>query len=159
MAGSSPSKSGLAALIYGVASYGLFLGVFVYAVGFIGGFATPTRIDGVPGRPLSQALAIDLGMTIGGIDINAPKELKGTLGFDATSLKIAGGRDIPYVTPAHRNIQEPHVYADIAHLADCILENQDPIPTAEHARHVVEVIEAGYRAAETGVAQEIRSTL
>jgi protein-S-isoprenylcysteine O-methyltransferase Ste14 len=62
MAGSSPSKSGLAALIYGVASYGLFLGVFVYAVGFIGGFATPTRIDGVPGRPLSQALAIDLGL-------------------------------------------------------------------------------------------------
>jgi protein-S-isoprenylcysteine O-methyltransferase Ste14 len=59
---SHSSKSGAAALAYGVASYGLFLGVFVYAIGFIGGFVTPTRIDGAPGRPLWQALAIDIGL-------------------------------------------------------------------------------------------------
>jgi len=47
----------------------------------------------------------------------------------------------------------------IKHLAECILEGTEPVPTAEHARHVVEVIEAAYRAAETGVAQELRSTL
>ncbi len=56
------SKSGTAALLYGIASYGVFLGVFVYAVGFIGGFLTPTRLDGTPGRPFWQALAIDLGL-------------------------------------------------------------------------------------------------
>ena len=60
---SSPfSKSGMGALAYGIFSYGVFLGVFVYAVGFIGGFLTPTRLDGVQGRPLWQALAIDLGL-------------------------------------------------------------------------------------------------
>jgi protein-S-isoprenylcysteine O-methyltransferase Ste14 len=56
------SKSGLAALAYGVGSYGLFLGVFIYAVGFIGGFLTPTRLDGAQSRPFLQALAIDLGL-------------------------------------------------------------------------------------------------
>jgi protein-S-isoprenylcysteine O-methyltransferase Ste14 len=58
---SNPSK-GAAALLYGIASYGVFLGVFVYAVGFIGGFLTPTRLDGTPSRPFWQALAIDLGL-------------------------------------------------------------------------------------------------
>jgi len=56
------SRSGTAAFLYGIATYGLFLGVFLYAIGFIGGFATPTRLDGVPSRPLIQALAIDLGL-------------------------------------------------------------------------------------------------
>ncbi len=58
---SHPSR-GAAALAYGIASYGVFLGVFVYAVGFIGGFLTPTRLDGTPTRPFWQALAIDLGL-------------------------------------------------------------------------------------------------
>jgi len=56
------SKSGMGALAYGIFSYGVFLGVFVYAVGFIGGFLTPTRLDGVPTRPFWEALAIDLGL-------------------------------------------------------------------------------------------------
>ena len=56
------SKSGMGALAYGIFSYGVFLGVFVYAVGFIGGFLTPTKLDGVATRPLWQALAIDLGL-------------------------------------------------------------------------------------------------
>jgi protein-S-isoprenylcysteine O-methyltransferase Ste14 len=47
---------------YGVASYLVFLGVFVYAIGFIGGFLTPTTLDGPPNRPLAEALAIDLAL-------------------------------------------------------------------------------------------------
>src|SRR5690348_17532414 len=56
------SRSGMGALAYGIVSYGLFLGVFVYAVGFIGGFLTPTRLDAAPTRPFWQALAIDLAL-------------------------------------------------------------------------------------------------
>jgi protein-S-isoprenylcysteine O-methyltransferase Ste14 len=59
---SNISRSGTAALLYGIASYGVFLGVFVYAVGFVGGFLTPTRLDGAPSRPFWQALLIDLGL-------------------------------------------------------------------------------------------------
>jgi protein-S-isoprenylcysteine O-methyltransferase Ste14 len=59
---STSFRSGTAALLYGIASYGVFLGVFLYAIGFIGGFLTPTRLDAVPTRPFWEALAIDLGL-------------------------------------------------------------------------------------------------
>ena len=48
--------------VYGLVCYAVFLGVFVYAIGFIGGFLTPSLLDGAPDRPLAQALAIDLGL-------------------------------------------------------------------------------------------------
>lgn len=50
------------ALAYGVAAYAVFLGVFLYAIGFIGGFVTPTALDAPPTRPLLEALAIDLAL-------------------------------------------------------------------------------------------------
>ena len=53
---------GAGAFAYGILCYEVFLEVFVYAVGFIGGFLTPTRLDGAPTRPFWQALAIDLGL-------------------------------------------------------------------------------------------------
>jgi len=48
--------------IYGLLSYPVFLAVFVYAIGFIGGFLTPTTLDAAADRPLAEALAIDLGL-------------------------------------------------------------------------------------------------
>jgi predicted dehydrogenase len=65
---------------------------------------------------------------------------------------------LPYVTPEHAAIPEPHVYADIIHCADCILNGTKPIASAEHAAHVVEIIEKGYIAARTGQTQELTST-
>jgi protein-S-isoprenylcysteine O-methyltransferase Ste14 len=50
------------ALFYGGACYAVFLAVFVYAIGFIGGFLTPTMLDGVPGTTLTHALLVDLGL-------------------------------------------------------------------------------------------------
>jgi len=49
-------------LIYGVVCYALFLAVFVYAIGFVVGFGTPTSLDAAPDRPLIEALGIDLGL-------------------------------------------------------------------------------------------------
>jgi protein-S-isoprenylcysteine O-methyltransferase Ste14 len=45
---------------YGVLSYAVFFAVFLYAIGFIGGFYTPTQLDGTAQRPVALALAIDL---------------------------------------------------------------------------------------------------
>jgi predicted dehydrogenase len=102
---------------------------------------------------------IDMGRALGGVEFNLPKRLEGTLGFNAGQFKVlTEGRDISYVTGAHQRIQEAHVYADIAHLAECILEDKDPVPTAEHARHVVELIELAYKAARTGQTQELTTT-
>src|SRR6516164_7498837 len=49
-------------LAYGTASYALFLVTLVYAVGFVGGFATPTRLDGPRQGLVVTALAVDLGL-------------------------------------------------------------------------------------------------
>jgi protein-S-isoprenylcysteine O-methyltransferase Ste14 len=46
-------------LLYGLFAYTLFLGSFLYAVGFIGGFLTPTRLDGPREGSLGVALAIN----------------------------------------------------------------------------------------------------
>lgn len=47
---------------YGTLSYLIFLGTFLYAIGFIGNFGVPTTLDGVPSGPLGIALAIDVGL-------------------------------------------------------------------------------------------------
>jgi protein-S-isoprenylcysteine O-methyltransferase Ste14 len=40
----------------------IFLGTFLYAVGFIGDFAVPTSLDGRPRGPRGAALAVDLAL-------------------------------------------------------------------------------------------------
>lgn len=47
---------------YGLICYAVSMAVFAYAAGFIGGFITPTLLDGAPSRPLGEALAVDLGL-------------------------------------------------------------------------------------------------
>ncbi|HVZ98740.1 MAG TPA: isoprenylcysteine carboxylmethyltransferase family protein [Caulobacterales bacterium] len=54
--------SRIAVFLYGVVCYGVFLGVFLYAIGFVDNLGTPTALDGPPAQPLIAALAIDLGL-------------------------------------------------------------------------------------------------
>lgn len=65
---------------------------------------------------------------------------------------------LPYVSGVHEEIEEKHVYADIMHLVDCILNDREPVVNAEHARHVIEIIEKGYVSARTGRVQELKTT-
>ena len=51
-------------LMYGILCYLLSLATFLYAVGFIGGFLTPTRLDGPPQGSLAVGLAIDAGLLL-----------------------------------------------------------------------------------------------
>lgn len=48
--------------LYGAVSYAVFLGVFLYAIGFVGNLWVPTAIDSPPNVPLMQALLINLGL-------------------------------------------------------------------------------------------------
>ena len=47
---------------YGAASYLVFFATFLYAVGFIGKFGTPTALDGPQVGPLGAALAVDVAL-------------------------------------------------------------------------------------------------
>ena len=70
----------------------------------------------------------------------------------------AQNRLLPHVVGAHRAIGEAHVFEDIMQLVDWVRDDRPSPVTAEHARHVVDIIESGYRAAETGATQDLRTT-
>jgi predicted dehydrogenase len=67
-------------------------------------------------------------------------------------------RVLPHVVGPHRAIQESHVFEDIMQLVDWIADGIPSPVTAEHARHVIDVIESGYRSAETGMTQPLSTS-
>jgi predicted dehydrogenase len=67
-------------------------------------------------------------------------------------------RLLPHVVGAHREMAESHVFEDVMQLVDWVLDGTPTPVTAEHARHVIDIIESGYRAAETGRRQELTTT-
>ena len=52
----------LATFAYGIVCYAVFFAVFLYGIGFIGGFMTPTLLDGPARSSFGHALAIDLAL-------------------------------------------------------------------------------------------------
>ena len=65
---------------------------------------------------------------------------------------------LPHVTGKHRDMGEAHVFEDTMQLVDLINNGTPTSATAHHARHVIEIIEAGYKAAETGQTQTLKTT-
>jgi predicted dehydrogenase len=64
----------------------------------------------------------------------------------------------PHVTGPHIGVEEAHVYEDMMQLVDLVREGTPTLATAEHACHVIEVIEAGLKSAEEGRAVELKSS-
>jgi predicted dehydrogenase len=62
------------------------------------------------------------------------------------------------VTGVHCAMPESHVFEDMMELVDLVQDGTPPMGTPEHARHVIDIIEAGYRAAETALMQDLRTT-
>lgn len=69
-----------------------------------------------------------------------------------------GNALLPHVVGPHREVQEAHVFEDVMQLVDLVREGIPTVATAEHARHVIDIIESAYRSAETGRVQELRTT-
>ncbi len=65
---------------------------------------------------------------------------------------------LPHVVGPHRSLGEQHVFEDIMQLVDWVREDEASPVTVEHARHVVEIIEAAYRSAETGETQTLKTS-
>jgi predicted dehydrogenase len=67
-------------------------------------------------------------------------------------------RILPHVTGPHREIPESHVFEDIMQLVELVTRGAQTPVTPEHARHVIDIIESGYRASTTGQTHELRTT-
>jgi predicted dehydrogenase len=89
------------------------------------------------------------GTTLNGQPLEYP-------GRDVAAEK-GGNALMPHYRDAH-STEEFHVFEDILQLADLVREGKPTVSTPEHARHVIDIIESAYRAAETGQVQELRTT-
>ena len=77
--------------------------------------------------------------------------------------RVQPGRDgdavlLPHVNEAHAALGEAFVFEDVMQLVDVVRDDTPTVCDAHHARHVVEIIEAAYRSAETGRAHDIETT-
>lgn len=66
-AGQRPGKEAtmvrrIGAFVYGVTCYGVFLGTFLYAIGFVGNLLVPKSMDSGAEGPLARALLVDLAL-------------------------------------------------------------------------------------------------
>jgi predicted dehydrogenase len=91
-----------------------------------------------------------IGVELNGKRIDYPGKEKDPNGDGTGLTKHAVGK--------HPQMEEMHVFEDVMQLVDLVREGIPSPATAEHARHVVEIFEAAYRAAATGKAQELAST-
>ncbi len=67
-------------------------------------------------------------------------------------------RVLPHVTGVHRELPEAHVFEDVMQLVRWVKEGVPSPVTGEHARHVIDIIESAYRAAESGTTQKLATT-
>jgi len=125
---------GLFAVSYGAAAGGLnywFTGKY---------FGTEGQID---------------GYTLNGEPLDYPeKELADAAGGGVKGAQVT----LKHVVGPHRDIDEQHVFEDIMQLVDWVRDDVYTPVTAEHARHVIDIIESAFRAADTGCAQDLTTT-
>jgi predicted dehydrogenase len=77
--------------------------------------------------------------------------------FGERELVLEGDHE-PHVLGEHARMAESHVFEDMLQLVDWVRGGEPSIAGAEHARHVIDIIESGYRAAATGQTQELHTT-
>jgi predicted dehydrogenase len=106
-----------------------------------------------PARPFSEAYFSGSGGAI----LNGRGGLQVWISGESEPRVERHPRNLPFVNEMHR-LPESHVYSDIMHMVDCVLNEKEPVVSAEHARHVIEIIELGYAAAATGQTQTLTTS-
>jgi predicted dehydrogenase len=65
---------------------------------------------------------------------------------------------LPAVVGAHRDLPEAHVFQDIMELVDAVRSGDAPRVGIDQARHVIDIIESGYRSSTTGATQKLATS-
>lgn len=116
-----------------------------------------------------STLAFIYGTAVGGIDAEFGRPsfygTKGTItggNLNGSPLPFPGDDDGlshyvrgRHIQGVHREMGEAHVFEDIMQLVDYVANGTLPNASAEHAAHVIEIIEKVYLASETGQTQTL----
>lgn len=107
--------------------------------------------------------AIVYATVAGGLTTGFFPNIYGTQGaivalkYGDQDLRIEG--EFPkHVRGPHCKMREYHVFEDMMELVDLVQEGIPPMGTPEHARHVIDIIESGYRSAQTGLTQQLQTS-
>jgi predicted dehydrogenase len=131
-----------------------------YVVEFAGGVQitfNTSFIKGSPVSPLLELVGSQGAIVIGGRGAQGAVELWVQ---NRDQLTYGFGHDLKEALPFDETEYPPgtHILSDILHLAECIREDKQPLVSAEHARHVIEIIEKAYLAARTGTTQQLATS-
>jgi predicted dehydrogenase len=96
------------------------------------------------------------GVVVGGLHNGVPLDYPGR--ERARPGQFGDVALLPHVTEAHAALDEAHVFEDVMQLVDYVREDVTTVCDPRHAAHVIEIIEGGYRSAETGRAQDLATT-
>ena len=130
-------------------------GLFAFAYGTAAGMLMDDNVFDLRGRYFGTAGSI-AGLLLDGRPFDYPGRELAVQAGDA----VEGNQWLlPHVSEAHRNLSEQHVFEDVMQLVDWVRDGVPSPVTAEHARHVIEIIEAAYRAAETGSTQVLETVV
>jgi predicted dehydrogenase len=76
----------------------------------------------------------------------------------AQPIRLAGDEGVREELVRHERAGGPDHLLGIEHLVDCVVQGTPPVPSVEHACHVIEVLEAARRSVRTGRAQDVTSS-
>ncbi len=121
-------------------------GLFAFVYGTAAGGVGPTSFFGTRG-------------TIAGTRLNGqPIDFPGREIAESDPAGHGALWVLPHVVGPHRGMEEAHVFEDVMQLVDWVRDGKPSPVTAEQARHVIDIIESAFRSAETGAAQDLRTT-
>jgi predicted dehydrogenase len=133
--------------------------LFAFAYGTASGRIT----EGFSGNYFGTGGSI-IGLSINGEPLEYPgaeiaRQAVAASGDKSRNQDLGNQWLLPHINEFHRDLSEQHVYEDVMQLIDSVVDGTPSPVTAEHAAHVIEIIEAAYRASSTGQAQTLTTKL
>jgi predicted dehydrogenase len=133
--------------------------LFAFAYGTASGRVT----EGFSGTYFGTRGSI-VGLTINGQPLAYPgadvaRQAVSASGDKSPSQNLGDQWLLPHINKLHRDRREQHVFEDVMQLIDSVTDGKPSPVTPEHATHVIEIIEATYRASSTGQTQVLTTTV
>ena len=129
--------------------------LFAFAYGTAAGKVT----EGFSGSYFGTRGSI-VGLTINGEPLDYPgADVTRQAGVERKDPNLGNQWLLPHINELHRDLPEQHVFEDVMQLTDWVIDGKPSLVTPEHATHVIDIIEAAYRASSTGQMQGLTTRL